>query len=178
MRTTTQDSGQALIESSLAVVMLCVFVFGIIDACRAIYDAEVITNLAGEGSSMASRGVRPFDAAKAVVTYAGTNINLNTMGCVIVTAVTNTGASANPLQVTAQASQCGIAVSSKVGCLKGAPGCGSSNATLPEEAALALQVNQSLYVTEIFYTYVGITPLSNLLGSSILPPQLYRAAYY
>ena len=35
--------------------MLCVFVFGIIDFGRAIYDVQVMKNLVGEGSSMASR---------------------------------------------------------------------------------------------------------------------------
>ncbi len=178
----TEESGQALVELSLVLVILCVLVFGIIDCSRAIYDVEVMTNLAGEGSSMASRGVSPAKTVAAVVTYAGHNLSMSTKGCVIVTAVT---CSANPcsggapsLQVTAQASQCGIAASSKVGCLKGQGSCGSSNATLPSNAALALQLNQSLYVTEVFYSYSTITPIAMFLGNNVLPGQLYRAAYY
>jgi TadE-like protein len=178
MKINTEDSGQALIELSLAAVVLCIFVFGIIDFSRAVYDVEVIQNLAAEGSSMASRGAAPLKTAQTVVTDAGNDLSMSTMGCVIVTAVTNTGAGPNPFQVTAQGSQCGIAASSKVGCLKGQGGCNTSTATLPVEAGEALQASQSLYVTEIFYKYNTITPVMGLLGGNILPAQLYSAAYY
>jgi len=179
MKIPQDESGQALIELSLVLFTLCLFVFGIIDFSRAIYDTEVMQNLAGEGSSMASRGVTPSNAATAVVTYAGTDLSLGTKGCVVVTAVTNAGTAQNPnFQVTGQAYQCGIAASSKVGCLKGQGNCGSSIATLPAQAGLALQANQSLYVTEIFYNYSTITPIGNFLGDNVLPSQFYRAAYY
>ena len=36
-------------------VILCIFVLGIIDYGRAIYDVQVMKNLVGEGSCMASR---------------------------------------------------------------------------------------------------------------------------
>jgi Flp pilus assembly protein TadG len=163
-------------------VMLCIFVYGIVDFSRAIYDVEVMTNLAGEGSSMASRGVSPAKTATAIATYAGQDLSMGTNGCVIVTAVTCTTNPCNGgitnLQVTAQSSQCAITVSSKVGCLKGQGSCGTSNAVLPTNAALALQLNQSLYVTEVFYTYSTVTPIGAFLGSSVLPGQLYSAAYY
>src|SRR5271157_1133820 len=86
----TEESGQTLVELSLVLVMLCVFVFGIIDFSRAIYDIEVMKNLAGEGSSMARRGVSPVNTATAVATYAGKDLSMSTKGCVIVTAVTCT----------------------------------------------------------------------------------------
>jgi len=178
----TEESGQTLVELSLVLVMLCVFVFGIIDFSRAIYDIEVMKNLAGEGSSMARRGVSPANTATAVATYAGKDLSMSTKGCVIVTAVTCTtnpcSGGTTKLQVTAQASQCEIAATSNVGCLKGQGSCSSSTATLPANAALALQLNQSLYVTEVFYSYSAITPIVNLLGSSVLPGQLYSVAYY
>ena len=182
MRIHAEKSGQALVELSLVLVMLCVFIYGIVDFSRAIYDVEVMTNLAGEGSSMASRGVSPAKTATAVVNYAGQDLSMSTNGCVIVTAVTCTtnpcNGGASNLQVTARSSQCGITASSKVGCLKGQGNCGSSNAVLPANAALALQLNQNLYVTEVFYTYSTITPIEAFLGASVLPGQLYSAAYY
>jgi hypothetical protein len=134
-------------------------------------------NLVGEGSSMASRGTSVATAAQAVANYAGSDINLSTKGCVIVTSVTNNSGS---LQVTAQASQGGIACTSDVGCLNGQGSCGSSSATLPEAASTALlaePTGSSLYVTEIFYTYNTITPISALLGQS-MPSQFYSVAYY
>ena len=178
----TDTAGQSLVEFALALLMLCVLVFGIIDFSRAVYDLEVMKNLAGEGSAMASRGTSPANTATTVVNFAGSDLGMKTKGCVIVTAVTNTGAAKNPLQVSGQGSQCAIVASSKVGCLKGQGSCGTSNATLPNEASLALQTNQTLYVTEVFYTFSAITPIQgilNLSGQALsLPSQLYSAAYY
>jgi len=171
-----EESGQALVELSFAFLVLCVFVFGIIDFGRAIYDVQVMNNLVGEGSSMASRGVSLATTAQTVANDAGSDINLSTKGCVIVTSVNiNSGSP----QVTGQASQ-GIACTSKVGCLSGQGSCGNSSATLPAAAVTALTAEptgSSLYVTEIFYSYNTITPISALSGNS-MPSQLYSVAYY
>ena len=75
-----EESGQALVEVALALVLLCVFVFGVIDFGRAIYNVEVMKNLVGEGSSMASRAggaTSLATTATAVVNNAGTDINLS-----------------------------------------------------------------------------------------------------
>ena len=178
-RINTEESGQALVELAFAFVMLCVFVFGIIDFGRALYDVEVMKNLVGEGSSMASRGTSAALTVATVANDAGADININALGCVIVTAVTNDGGGA--LDVTAQRSQGGIACTSKVGCLKGQGSCGSSSATLPTAAGTALTAEptgSSIYVTEIFYTYKTVTPIPGLLGKNVLPSQLYSVAYY
>ena len=86
----TEESGQALVELALAFVMLCVFVFGIVDYGRAIYDVEVMKNLVGEGSSMASRGPMSATTATTVANDAGSDMNIATYGCVIVTTVAGT----------------------------------------------------------------------------------------
>ena len=180
MKINTEQSGQALVELSFAMVILCVFVFGIIDFGRAIYDVQVMKNLVGEGSSMASRtsGTGSLTTTVGIVVNdAGSDINLATKGCVIITTVTLV--SNNPT-VTAQASQCAITASSKVGCLSGQGSCRSSSATLPPAALLALQnepANSTISVTEIYYNYSTITPVTTLLGSA-LPSQFYASAYY
>ena len=174
-----EESGQALVELAFALVLLCVFVSGIIDFGRAIYDVEVMKNLVGEGSSMASRTTTLPVTVTTLVNDAGADINLGTQGCVIVTSVTNNPSGAGQV-VTGQASQCAIAATSKVGCLKGSgSGCGS--ATLPQAAVNALATEptgSSIYVTEIYYTYNTVTPIVGLLGTSVLPSQLYSVAYY
>src|ERR1700755_796790 len=83
------NSGQALLELALVLPMLMVFVLGIVDFSRAIYDYEVITNMSGEGSSAASRGTELADAVTAVTTYAGSDINMASNGCVIITSVSS-----------------------------------------------------------------------------------------
>lgn len=177
----SEQSGQALVELAFAFVLLCVFIFGTVDFGRAIYQVEVLKNLVGEGSMMASRDSETDLATTvtAVSTYAGADINLSTLGCVIVTSVSNTGAN-GALVVTGQASQAGITCSSKVGCLNGVGTCKSSSAVLPTGAATALQAEpsgSSVYVTEIFYNYKAVTPVPALLGT-IMPSQFYSVAYY
>jgi len=176
----TEESGQALVELSFAFVLLCIFVFGIVDFGRAIYDVEVMKNLAGEGSSMASRGTDTATTAATVANDAGSDISLNSLGCVIVSTVTNQGS--GNLVVTDQAKQGSLCTSSvsKVGCVKGVGNC-ITNATIPAQAALALNaepVGSSLYATEIYYTYTTITPLTAFLSSGTVPSQLYSVAYY
>jgi len=99
----TEESGQALVELSLAAVTLLVLILGIIDYGRAIYDVQVMKNLAGEGSSMASRGAKPAPTTTTVATYAGADLDMAHNGCVIVTVVTN---NSGTLAVTDQASYC------------------------------------------------------------------------
>ena len=160
------DRGQAIVEFAISAMVLLTLLFGLIDFSRAIYDVEVMKNLTGEGSSLASRGTSLSDAAGAVVTAAAP-LDLNDQGRVIVTSVFNNN---NSLTVTGQASQGGIAAVSQVGNLVGGP------ATLP--AGAVPQLNQTVYVTEVFYTYKPITPIGNFLGKAVLPSQLYDVAYY
>lgn len=181
-RAISADSGQALVELALSVSLLLILGLGVIDVARAIYYVEVVKNLTGEGSSMASRSGSSITAlsltAQTVVTDAGTDLNMGSKGCVIVTSVTNNGATKNPLQVTGQASQGSCSgITSKIGCYPPPATCGV--ASLSSEANAALQVNQSLFITEIFYTFSTVTPIGALLNkSNILPTQLYDAAYY
>jgi Flp pilus assembly protein TadG len=161
-----RDSGQALVEFALSATIMLTLVFGLVDFSRAIYIEQVIANLTGEGSSMASRGTTLSDTAAAVVA-ASSALNLSTSGQVIVSSVFNNG---TKVQLTAQVSQGGIGATSQIGSVIG------GTATLP--ATVVPQANQTVYVTEVFYKYKPITPIGNLLVGTVLPSKLYDVAYY
>jgi Flp pilus assembly protein TadG len=160
------DSGQALVEFALTATLMLTLVFGLVDFSRAIYIAQVIANLTGEGSSMASRGTTLSDTATAVIA-ASTSLNLTTSGQVIVSSVFNNN---NRIQLTGQASQGGLGAISQIGSVIG------GTALLPP--TVVPQLNQTVFVTEVFYQYKPITPIGNLLTGTVLPSKLYDVAYY
>src|ERR1035437_5996683 len=160
------DSGQALVEFAISATMMLTLVFGMVDFSRAIFIMQVIANLSGEGSSMASRGTTLPNTAAAVVA-ASAPLNLNVSGRVIVSSVFNTG---TKIQLTGQAPQGGISATSHIGSAIG------GIAILP--STVTPQTNQTVFVTEVFYKYKPITPIGNLLVGTVLPSPLYDVAYY
>lgn len=160
-------AGQALMEFALTALVLATIVFGLIDLGRAIYTKQVITNLTREGSNLASRGTDLATTATTVVTAAAP-LNLNTKGRVIITAVNN---NAGAYRITGQVSQGGIVAASKIGTGVGAV------ATLPAMAVPIPQPSQTIYVTEVYYSYQAATPLGKLLNI-VMPTTLYDVAYF
>lgn len=160
------ESGQAVLECALSATVLLILIFGLIDMSRAIFVAQVIANLTGQGSSMASRGTTLANTAAAVAASSAP-LDLNSHGRVIVSAVYNSN---SVMKLTGQAAQGGITAVSHVGSAIG------GTATLPPAATP--QLNQTVYVTEVFYGFKAITPIGNFLSKTLLPSQLYDVAYF
>lgn len=170
-------SGQALVEFLCVVLVLMVLLFGMIDFCRAISTWQVMVNISREGSNLAARG--SGDTTDTVISNAlGTVIsnaiplNISAHGQVIITAVYNTG---KAFVITDQISEGQLTQTSKIGTLAN-----SNNVTMPFLATATgtiPQSNQTVFVTEVYYTYTGVTPIGKILGFT-LPSTLYDVAYF
>ena len=147
--------------------LIIMLVFAIVDFGRAFSQVQVMIGLTRQGSNLASRGTSLLDSAKAVVA-GDAPLDLNAGGEVIMTAVTK---NAQGNVITGQVAQGGVARVSKVG-----QGVGTI-ATLPSSAAAMLQPGQTVYITEVFYTYQAITPVAKLVNI-VMPSTLYQVAYF
>lgn len=159
----SDNSGQALAEFALAALLMIMLIFGLIDFSRAIYEKQVMTHLTREGSNLASRGTDLGTTANAVV-QGSAPLNLTQNGRVIVTTIYNDGSGC---RIKGQVSQGGLTASSKFGNTVGsATACVSANIQMPPP-------NQTLFATEVFYTYKPVTPVGKML-----PQTLYDVAYF
>jgi Flp pilus assembly protein TadG len=194
-------SGQAMVEFAFIVPLLLIMMCAAIDFGRALNTMQVIAELSRQGSSLASRidtcaagaglgepmetltcSVQALVAAPLVAGQSGqSGLSIGTYGEIIATAVQNTGTTASPTyMITGQYSQGGISKTSHVGTWTGS----NTPATVPAAFSTAkgdqpLQAGQTMYVTEIFYTFTAITPIGKLTNSVVnLPTLLYNSAYF
>jgi Flp pilus assembly protein TadG len=163
------EGGGALVELAICLPILCVLVFGVIECSQIIFDNQVMSGLSRQGSDLASRGTTLTTTVSALVIQ-GASLNIGTQGRIIVTEVAN-NVNGNPQIVGQAESSTGISVASAVGSGIGSP------ASMPSSASTVLNAGQTLYVTEVFYSYNPMTPLGSFLNTSFAST-LYEAAYF
>ncbi|HUK73995.1 MAG TPA: TadE/TadG family type IV pilus assembly protein [Candidatus Bathyarchaeia archaeon] len=183
------ESGQAMVELALLLSLLAIFSLGIVDVSRAVYDSEVLRNLSGEGSNLASRGTSLPNTVTAVVNDScpsgACDLNLAVSGCVVVssiTCVTNAaGQCTSTYVITGQATSAAChGNTSRVGCYPASPTC-NAQATIPTQVQTVLSTvsGYTVYSTEVFYNYSPVTSLGGFLNNNnVLPTQLYSVAYF
>jgi len=161
--------GQAILELALVVPLLCLVVFGIVDYGRALNDEQIMVDLSRQGSNMASRGTALPATAAALLPGSG-SLNLSLSGEVIITSVSRVN---NVDTISAQSSLGGLSKLSKIG--TGV----NSKATVPAtiDDVFAKNSGQTIYITEIYYTFQQITPLPSL-WNLVMPSTLYQVAYF
>jgi Flp pilus assembly protein TadG len=164
------ESGNALVELAICISVLLTLVFGLIDFSQMIFDEQIMSGISRQGSDLASRGTEASLAVTvAALVTQGSSLNIGTNGRIILTEVADVNGS--PQIIDQAESTTGVSVTSSVGSGIGNP------ATVPSSASTVLSAGQTLYVTEVFYSYNPMTPIGNFLKKS-LASQLYEAAYF
>jgi Flp pilus assembly protein TadG len=179
----TGEAGQALLEFAGAIVMLLILVFGIIDFSRAIYDKQVMAQLSREGSDLVSRSSIATGpsvtsslsaAASTVAGEASSSLNFTTNGKIIISMVQNIGTTGSPNCVLqGQGSNGGLVATSKIGTTIGA----AATLSTCSGATPLPPPGQTVWATEVFYSYTSITPLGKLVKVAF-PGTLYDVAVF
>ena len=170
------ERGAAFIELALCLPVLFVLVFGVIEFSQIIYDNQMMSGLSRQGSNLASRGWPLADTpteigvVSALVTQ-GASLNIGTRGRIIVTEVEKNIKTGKLEIVGQQESPTGIPATSAINPWITKP------ASVPSNARTVLNAGQTIFVTEVFYSYVPITPLGGFLKMK-LASTLYDAAYF
>jgi Flp pilus assembly protein TadG len=172
------QSGQALVEFSLVMLMLILLVFGLMDFCSAIYEKQLLVNLSREGANLSARGVGSSqlgimqNALFAVQVEAEPlNLSNSTSGRLILTALENTNANAGYYVVSQQLESGSLSDATS---LVGPNGVGHA-ATIPTNFIVG--VNHTIYVAEVFYKFNVPAPLQKLLHIGVTN-RFYDVAYF
>lgn len=163
------ERGAALVELAFCLPLILVLVFGLIDFSQIILDNEKMSGISRQGSDLISRGTTMAVTLTALNTQ-GASMNIGTQGMIILTEVVN-DSNGNPEIEFQQGASTGIPVASKVGTGVGNP------AIVPSNASTVLSAGQTLYITEVFYSYKPMTPIGGFLKTS-LASNLYEVAYF
>jgi len=186
--------GQSLVEFAFIMPFILLVAFGVIEVSYALLDQHVVTKLTREGSNLISRDVTINDAVNALRNMSTRPVDLNSTRSRIIFTVLRRGTTpgtANYNNVIAyQRREFGgltgvqsVLRTAGTGAYNGSPDFQAVNAdtdtriqisTLPGN--LTIDLNGSLYVTEIFTRHDLITPLSGF-GVTV-PSTLYSIAYF
>ena len=161
------ESGQGAVEFALAVPIVLVVLFALVDFGRVFDNMQVMIGLSRQGSNLASRGTTLLASAAAVIAGEGP-LDLGKNGEVIITSVAVVNGKNT---ITGQVSQGGISRTSQVGSGVG------NNATVPAASATLLLNGQTVYITEVFYTFRPITPIGQFV-KMVMPSTLSVVAYF
>jgi Flp pilus assembly protein TadG len=186
--------GQSLVEFAFIMPFILLVAFGVIEVSYALLDQHVVTKLTREGSNLISRDVTINDAVNALRNMSTRPVDLNSTRSRIIFTVLRRGTTpgtANYNNVIAYqrysfGGLTGVQSALRTagsGAYNGSPDYQAVNAdtdtriqisNLPGN--LTIDLNGSLYVTEIFTRHDLITPLSGF-GVTV-PSTLYSIAYF
>jgi hypothetical protein len=184
------DRGQSLVEFAIALPLLVLIVFGVIELSYALLDLHVVTSFSREGSNLISRNTTLQDAVTAMRQMTARPINLDDGSSKIIFSVVRRigtpGAANYGQNILHQRVEYGTLAASSV--LTGGAG---ARGPAPDYQALdpdndgglrvgnvpvTLATGGTIYITEVYTRHATLTPLD---GFGIhLPDRLYSIAYF
>src|SRR5437899_1985046 len=185
MRDRKHEAGQALFEFGITLPILMALVLGVIEFGYALFQVQLVTSMAREGSNLIARQVTIDDAEAALGAMSGL-VRFDANSTVILSVVRlGVGGANNNVPVIIQRHSVGrVAASSVLGdppqsAYQGPP---DYNAINPNDNSirvsgvlpngLTLTPGESVYVTEVFTQRTSIVPFMPL------PAMLHASAYF
>jgi len=174
-----RQKGIATVEMALIFPLIAMMAFGIIDFGRLIQARLIVTNLAREGGSLASRDVQSTPSLVTMLQQGGTPLNMVAGGKIYIWKIRAGTSAANPepfIDMTSSASGGALGVGSSIGS-------GQTNLGLTPALFHHLEFDRAhqssdigdVTVVEVYYNYIPITPFSQIItlffpGSAAILP--------
>ncbi|HTS18677.1 MAG TPA: TadE/TadG family type IV pilus assembly protein [Verrucomicrobiae bacterium] len=172
------ESGQALVEFALVMLILILLAYSLMDFCVAVYEKQLLTNLSREGANLSARGVGTsqldiMSNALFAVWMESSPLNLSNShsGRLILTsaAYTTDSRGHGNYVVTHQLQSGSLTASSLV-----APNGTNGLINVPTNLVAA---GHSLYIAEVFYSNSVPAPIKKLIPINITN-RFYDVAFF
>jgi hypothetical protein len=167
------ERGAAAVELAVILPTLLVMVFGVVDLGRLIQARLIVTNVSREGGSLVSRGFSSGTDLLNMLLSSGAPLDLNGSGRIYVsriTAGTSIEEDKRDPSLAVQWSAGTLSISSKIGGAE--PSFGLSSALYDHLTFEGPPQNssdiQEVWVVEVYYKYLPITPLPNLIKDFLM----------
>jgi hypothetical protein len=160
------ESGSALLESAILLPLMLIIIFAIVDFGRLFNARFVITSLAREGGSLASRDIQsPADLIN-MLQIGASPLDLKTSGKIFISKISAGPTEANPSPTITSSTSQGALSAANSTISAGSSTLGLSSAMYEH---LVFDTSHSgadisgVTVVEVFYKYTPITPLSTFI---------------
>ncbi|MGB5303759.1 MAG: TadE/TadG family type IV pilus assembly protein [Gemmatimonadota bacterium] len=159
------DSGQGLVEFSLALPIILIILLGMVEFSNAYDRVHGLAGLSREGANIASRGTALSEVLTTVVAD-GETLKMSANGGAIVSRLVVQGG--EPV-IMAQVSTDGYDKKTRI--------IAADSTAARWIATAGFAEGSTHYAVEVFLTYDPVTPLGNLL-QAVTPPVLYERAVF
>ena len=167
----TRERGVAAVEFVLILPIMLVMVFGVVDLGRLIQARLVIGNVSREGGSLASRGFNSEVMLLGMLQASGTPLDLSGSGRIYVTSIRAGTPSDELPSIDTDLSTGNLGVSSSI--RADLPTLGLSEALYDrlrfDEAQKTSDIKE-LWVVQVYYKYVPVTPLPSFIKDTFITP--------